>query len=260
MKTLSAIILLGTILLPQYGFSMSKGPVNYVQSVGKSQSQFAVADEKDGIILLRGHAAEVLFKNIKKEPRVGQEPGVVVLGNKVSETTIAGTTVNCSELKNKSKSEYACSLKLNEGVYPVAYRETYSSTAFNWGESYGGPTFFNGKKNAAQGRAIASVGSTGPIGSGDAKVYFVTPKDKKKQTENVLVLVNGKAAERMYNVMAAARESKPFSKGTGTGYRGDGVACVHADGVKKVDSMRCSFTVALSNGDIVKDYNPLFSK
>ena len=258
--SITSLVFIGALLLPQLGFSMSKGPINYVQSTGKSQAQFSVATERDGLLLLRGHAAEVLYKNIRVKQEAGKDAALQArLGAKLSDSYASGSVVTCHEIKSASKSEYACSLEFRNGVNPVAYRDTFSAPGFNWAENYGGTNLVKGSAIGAGSRGIASV-SGGPRGSGGAKVYFLTPKDRTKKTDNVLVLVNGKAADRLYNMMADSKDSKAFRKGNGAGFRGDGIACVHGETGKKEDAYRCSFTVSLSNGDIVKSYNPLFAE
>lgn len=266
MKFKFTFLLAVAFSVPSYSFAMSKGSIDYAVDRGPSQVQLTSFNSEagDSSVLIRGHAAEVVYKNLNIDAKsVTQSAALDLIGGKAQQSEKVGSLITCSEIRSGKKADYACSVTVDSNGKLAVNREPFDTKKFDLATNYGGATnLFKAAKNTAKaGRSLASVDEPKVYGSAD--VYFVKPKEAKKdlqqaKAENMLVVVTGPAAEKIYDEMSIAKDAKNKSMGDAIIFRGEHMACVQNKGAKKAKNARCTFTVSRDSGAVVRDLNPLF--
>lgn len=253
MKYLLTAFVMASLFIGSDGYAMGRKKMHVSELKGVTESQVAPSDDK-AIVMVRGKAAELVFRMMKKEQSIHTESEAQKLSvaKNPAHVTVTGKQVSCSKIssvKNK-QADYACAFEVLKDGSVSAVVEAFNPAAFNLARTETGSKFF--KK--AKGRGLASVAPTATYSTGKAFLVYDKP-GKHRDSENTLIVFRGESAKELMGLLEKSSQNRTASWGGSKGRKGDDIACVSAT-EKEPD--RCALVVSFRDGSVTRTGNPLF--
>jgi hypothetical protein len=258
----------GALVAPELSHGFAGQPMRYVKATGNSQIQFThkvdAGRMADGFMLIRGATAETLYKRMDANRELVKDSQIVAAfgRERITQVRAVGEHITCGMIGTSEvvKREYACAMRLQEGVSFTSVKEPFDPKVFNYALAYGGPTIFQNTRWSESGRSIASIQSNLTVGTLDT--YFVMPANRYENwSDSILMVIQGDAAKKILTYLESTHGNKPFQIGMGKGMRNDDMACVFTPATMKAPAKtRCALQVVLKDGRVGRKYNPLLSQ
>lgn len=242
----------------QDAFAFGGKKMHLAEVNGVSETQVVNADGKSLSVMVRGRAAELLFRTIKEKRKEQMSSAALDLlgGAETTHWKVEGRQISCSRLAKGKTSEYACAFALEAAGKVVASREAFDPDRFNLPLTKAYASLF---KKPSGGRGLASVGSAGPnspVVFEKAKAYVLYEDAKRKQeAREALLVIRGQAASEIREFLTASGPYVTMQRGSAKGIKAREISCVEAT-VNEGD--RCALVISLGDGAVSTRNNPLF--
>lgn len=256
-KYLCSAFALSCLFSATDGHAMAKKKLHVEQLKGVTETQVnSELNKGDGMaaIMVRGKAAELVFRMIKEEKHEQAESDAMKMASAkgVTHTMVKGRQVTCSKVSNpkRKQDDYACAFNIKHDGTVWAGGEAFNPTAFNLARTETGSKLF--KK--AQNRGLASVAVPATYSPSQAFLVFDEP-GKARNSENALIVFRGDSAKEILTLLETNIENKAASWNGSKGRKGADIACVNATGK---EPERCAMVVSFRDGSVTRTGNPLF--
>lgn len=232
--------------------AFGKKAMNVSELTGNTEAQVvkAAGTEAQLKVMVRGKAAELLFKTLKerREERVGSDALAKVAKAKASHWTVHGRQVTCSRISGGKKQgdDYACAFDLSRDGSLQARTEPFTPGVFNLALTKGSTKLFRKERGLA---------SAQPVAFDKISAYVMYGKEKQKTaSEEALLVFRGQAAAEIHGFLKE-HKLRTFTMGAAEGRRGREISCVQATASQ---TERCALVVSLESGEVSTTKNPLF--
>jgi hypothetical protein len=233
--------------------AMARKKMHVAELKGVTESQVNMNEGKASI-LVRGKAAELVFRMMKEEQKevADSEALKLTAAKGATHHTIKGKQVSCSKIENpkKKQADYACAFDLKGDGTVWAANEAFNPSTFNLARTETGSKLFKKKP----GRGLASATPTAAYSAGQAFLVYDEP-GKQRNSENALIVFRGDSAREILGVLQNHSSTSSATWGDAKGRKGSDIACV---GATTKEPERCAMVVTFRDGSVTRSGNPLF--
>lgn len=250
-RTILALTSLALFFTAETSFGFAKKPMQISELKGVTETQVLAGTWKANV-LVRGKAAELLFKTMKEKQEEQTDTEALKLIGSADGTqwTVRGKRITCSKIARKNAADYACAFDLDQTGSLAAADDVFSPNTFNLAHTETGSKLFKKKSN----RSLASVGPLASYNKGLAYLVYNEP-GKARNSEAALIVFRGEPAKEILGLLQNNPDNKFTHWGKANGRRGQDIACVEAFGK---EPERCAVGVTFRDGATTRDGNPLF--